>query len=282
MLAELEPLIGKTLAETMTGSWVTGAASQAVHLPKPPVQSFPGPQPDDRTFRPSTIKFPGFDKAYRELTAKEVFAPQDYYSMAAAAREKAFTISGDLTAKTRDKLKLLLDRTAADTADYSQFVREARQTVENLPLSDRHLQQVYRNAANELYSSGKEAALDNPIVGDGFPFAKFHAIHDGRVRADHLALEHEGFDGTNIYLRDSSVWRRIRPPLGWGCRCGWAPCSIQMAARAGVRFAIDWLDNIKGAMAAGTFTGTQADYRPPVPELPMPPVNIPPSWERTV
>ena len=268
----------------MTGSWIAGAASQAVHVPKPPRRQFASPLPDDRAasgFTARVVQFPGFDKALRELHAKQILEPEDYYGVARSAREQAFTITADITNKTREQVKTILKAEVANTGDYSQFVKTARAAIEDLPISDRHLQQVYRNAANETYSSGKEAVLNNPIVGDGFPFAKFHAIRDERVRHDHLALEHEGLDGTNVYLRDSEVWRRIRPPLGFNCRCGWAPCSIERAARAGVRFAQEWLDNIRAARKAGKFTGRQNDYRPAnVPNVPMPRVFIPPSWER--
>lgn len=284
-LDEIEPFIAQGLGETIVGSWVDGAASNAVHVPKPKKPGPPPILPDTRAasgFKPTIVEIPGLQKGIETLVTKQILEPEEYYSAARSAREQAFTITADITNSTRDKIKdVLTQNFAGSEADYSGFVKKVREEIDDLPISDRHLQLVYRAAANQAYSDGNDHVLNHPSVSGAFPFVHFWAVIDERTRHDHEALEHEGIEGTNIYFRDSDVWRRIRPPLGFNCRCSWAPCSIEGAAEEGIKFAQEWEKAIEKAEENDEFSGYEKDYMPKdVPVVPMPTVYIPPSWER--
>jgi 8-oxo-dGTP pyrophosphatase MutT (NUDIX family) len=83
--------------------------------------------------------------------------------------------------------------------------------------------------------------LATPGVANLFPYRAYHAIHDDRVRPDHLALEKAGIGGSNIFRTDDPVWEIFRPPWGYNCRCSWSPISIRDAADLGVDEARLWL-----------------------------------------
>lgn len=189
-------------------------------------------------------EFPGLERAIQSLIDRNLLNPEDFYSLSATAKQQAFTISGGLTDSTIEKIRQLVVEDVEGPANRQAFVKAAREAFQALPISDSHLEHVYRNAANEAYAQGQEHVLENPLVADGFPYRAYFAIHDlPRVRVDHLALEKLGLNGTNVYHKDDPTWRRFRPPWDWQCRCGFAPLSIRDAAKLGVIEAQQWLES---------------------------------------
>lgn len=256
-----------------------GAAKQAVHLPKAKTAVI-RPDTSPIKFPKPIVEVPGLDKAVRNLFARNVLEPDVFYSLGKAARDASFTISADLTNSTRDKIKTILTANTATTTDYSQFVKDVREEFDDLPISDRHLQQVFRNNVNESYSQGTEHVLDHSLVGNAFPFRAYYAIHDERCRPEHEALETLGLNGTNIYLATDPTWIRFRPPWSWNCRCGWSPVSIEGAADEGVKMAIEWRRRIEAAENDGTYSGNEMDYMPAAQFVKSPPFAPDPRWER--
>jgi hypothetical protein len=105
------------------------------------------------------------------------------------------------------------------------------------------------------------AVLRHPYVQSGFPYVRYDAIHDDRVRHNHLALEKHGIQQTNIYRADDIVFQTFRPPWDFQDRCGWAPMTIRQAAELGIKEATEW-------MASGIEPSPPAyvawpDFRPP-------------------
>lgn len=105
-----------------------------------------------------------------------------------------------------------------------------------------------------------EQRLRHPIVEDAFPYRKYRATLDDRVRATHLILESSGLNGSPIYNKDDPVWLAFAPPWEAECRCAFSPMTIKKAAEYGVQEAIDWLNRAKaiaiahGGMPAQYFT----------------------------
>jgi hypothetical protein len=78
-------------------------------------------------------------------------------------------------------------------------------------------------------------------VADQFPYLLYTAVHDARVRPEHLQLERLGLDGTAVYRRDDPIWSLFLPPWAWNCRCHVIPVDVETAAEAGVGEARRWL-----------------------------------------
>jgi len=122
--------------------------------------------------------------------------------------------------------------------DHDEFIADA---VKILDTSASHADQIFRNNIGQALGVGMEKALRHPVVVDAFPYRKYFATHDDRVRATHIALESSGLNGTQIYNKDDPVWRTFAPPWEWACRCAFSPYGVKQAAKAGVQEAIEWL-----------------------------------------
>ena len=86
---------------------------------------------------------------------------------------------------------------------------------EGLDLSEARIEQVFRNNVNGAFSDGQEKALNHILVADAFPYRRYSATLDQRVRPEHAILETSGLNGTAIYRKDDPVWQLFRPPWEW-------------------------------------------------------------------
>ena len=75
-------------------------------------------------------------------------------------------------------------------------------------------QVVYRTNISTAYTEARFEQAKDPAVREVIGALRFVAQDDERTRANHAAA-----DGT-IAIADDPVWNRIRPPLGYQCRCG--------------------------------------------------------------
>lgn len=212
------------------------------------------------------IDFPVIRRATEQIAAKRSLDPATYYGLRDEARRQAFTITAGLKTATIEKVREILQESAEGPVNRTAFEKTVRSRLrEELPISDAHLEQVFRNNVNGSYSDGVEGALGDPVVGSAFPFRAYHAIHDDRARPEHRALENLGLSGTNVFFHLDPVWALFRPPWDWNCRCGFTPITIRQAARKGVAVAQQWLET--GIQPSGLF-------------VPRPPFLPSPSWRR--
>lgn len=134
-------------------------------------------------------------------------------------------------------------------------------------------------------AEAREQAVRKLLVGDFFPYRAYSATTDQDVRAEHMALESLGLNGTNIYNAEDPVWRKFRPPWDYGCRCCWHAVSVRQAAQRGVVEAQEWL--ARSEAIASERGGTQARYlAETAPDafqfVPMPPFDPPPEFRERV
>ncbi len=210
---------------------------QATNVPPPP--TFVLPQSPEGS---GGEHFPIIDEAVRELSSKNVVTAPVFYEMDAQTRSKAFTIAAVESHDTLNKVQQALAENVQEGADYEAWRTKVLAVVdEGTFLSDRHMELVYRQAIQSAFSDGQVSVLRSPFVRTGFPYAGYFAIHDDRVRHNHLELESLGIEGTNIYRINDPVFQRFRPPWDWCDRCSWVPMTVQQAAEAGVQEAIEWL-----------------------------------------
>lgn len=235
--------------DASVASFVTGAAGAVAPLDIPAAGTgfLPpiGNDPKSLLYPPGdgpSLYFPILERSLKALTESTTLSPEVYYSIAAAARDNAFTVTANLKIETIDRMREILQENAATSGNRQAFMEAVRKEIPSLPINDAHLEQVFRNNVNASYSDGGEAALADPVVQDHFPYRAYYPIHDDRARPEHLMLERLGLSGTNVYHRLDPVWALFRPPWDWNCRCGWNPLSIRQAARKGVAVAKQWLE----------------------------------------
>jgi SPP1 gp7 family putative phage head morphogenesis protein len=178
------------------------------------------------------------EDAVEVLQASPLFVGEDFRQTAAAVQEGAFAATGEFTDKLLGEVRDKLTEHLETGLDHNAFIADA---VSILNTSEAHADQIFRNNIGAALSQGAERALRHPLVVDAFPYRRYRATHDDRVRPEHLALEFCGLDGTAIYNMNDPAWLALAPPWSWNCRCAWAPVSVAKAARWGVQEAIDWL-----------------------------------------
>lgn len=244
--------INKLLFDTEVAGFIEGGVSGKVApflktVAKKSKSDFFDPPPTSSLIYPNgapqpSIRFPIIDNAGKILQESQVMQPDVFNGLAAEARQSAFTISGKLEDDTISKVKDILTENIQNVTNRTEFMARVREEIPKLPLSEAHLEQVFRNNTNAAYSDGQEKVLQNPIVGSAFPYRAYFAIRDSRARPEHLRLEKMGLSGTNVYYHLDPVWQIFRPPWDWNCRCGFIAFTKRQAARAGVQEAIKWLD----------------------------------------
>lgn len=72
---------------------------------------------------------------------------------------------------------------------------------------------IHRNVLTDIANTAEQVQLAVPEVGNMFPGAEYVTRDDLRVRPTHRAMY--GF----VARRDNEIWRVIRPPNGFNCRC---------------------------------------------------------------
>lgn len=87
---------------------------------------------------------------------------------------------------------------------------------------------VLRTNFATVYTEGRIAKAQEPAVRAVCPALRFTAIGDSRTRPNHRAA-----DGL-VAAPDDPVWRFLRPPLGYLCRCRLDLVSLEECARLGV------------------------------------------------
>lgn len=293
MVLDLGKDLGDTLVDATLAGQITGTAEAAGSFSRAADSLFGGvfvpPSDPSLTARllddPPTVRFPTIEKAVKTLKDAPVFAGNDFRETAEAVRSGSFAITGDLTDETLRSVRQLLADDIASGADTATFIKDLDEAfTEGVGLSEGRMRMVFRTNVGQAVSNSNEQALESPFVQDSFPYRRYNATNDLRVRPEHLALETtHGLNGTQIYWKDDPVWDEFRPPFSWNCRCSWSPVTVLQAKERGVREAIEWWARAK--VLADRFGGPVqahlAETEPATHEtVPHPPFSAPPEFRR--
>lgn len=250
ILAEFEPLIAEALLATDLAAWISGFDRVAKELPTWTVQSFSrfdsGLPP---IYAPTTfdvpddpvIKFPLIDRARESLMERKILTPDEYKAATAEARNRSFTVAADMSNDAMETIRDTLAENIREGTSLKGFRKALGERLDTSKIGPAHIETIYRTNVQAAFADGHETIASNPIVASLFPYQAYHAIHDGRVDPEHLALESYGLNGTNVYRRDDPMWDWFTPPWRYNCRCGVNLLTIESAARKGVREAMEWL-----------------------------------------
>lgn len=211
---------------------------------------------------PERIHYPIIDEAAQSLAAKNVMTRPQFDALDSAARQKAFTVAHVECLDTMTKIRDVMSEVIRDGIDVQTFRERVLATVdEGTFMSDWHMETILRVNVQTAFSDGQMAVLQHPFVRSGFPYASYEAIHDDRVRHNHLALETLGIDGTNIYRINDPVFQMFRPPWDWCDRCSWIPMTVRMAASKGIEEAKRWIET--GVEPSPPAFVAMPSFRPP-------------------
>lgn len=251
ILAQHEPILAEVLSGAEMLAWIHGYEGLVNRLPVTiwaqlaaagGVPLTPSTTGGESWWRePPRIRFPLLDEAVASLKARPIVSPAMFRDLEAEAKRRAFTITADLGNDALDTVRAAL----AESIETGTSLRKFRKLVEERLGTSRigaaHLENVYRTNIQTAFHEGQDALTRDPIVAAVFPYQEYFAVHDGRVRDQHLELETLGLNGTNVYRMDDPFWNLFTPPWDYQCRCKANPLTIEAAARRGVREAQEWL-----------------------------------------
>ncbi len=222
------------LTDVIAAKHQGGAGEQII----PP--DLPGAAPDITAAGDTHLVY--IEEAARQLAEKNLLSKVEFDRLDAAARAKAWTIAGVDSEQTMERVRGALAEVVREGPDLREFRKKLEKLDVDDLLPDSRWENVFRTTVQTALSDGKMAVLNHPYVRSGFPYARYDAINDDRVRHNHLALEKHGISGSNIYRIEDPVFQTFRPPWDFNCRCGFAPITIRLAAELGVAEAQRWLE----------------------------------------
>lgn len=209
--------------------------------PQPPEPMFPD-RPDD----PAPVaRFPAIEKAANYLRNRIAYTPAEFRALDDEARDVGFTVAKTMSLASVEKVRDALAEEVENGGSLKAFRGRIAEVIEETALAPHHVEGIYRTHVARAMAYGQLSVIDHPLVSDQFPYVRRSAIHDSRVRPEHLALEHLGMtlvDGSRgpIYRTDDPVWRKYKAPWAWQCRCADLFLSVADAASYGVREAAQW------------------------------------------
>lgn len=209
--------------------------------PEPPEPIFPD-RPGDP---PPVARFPAIEKAGQYLKDRIAFTPAEFRLLDDEARAVGFTVAKTLSLDAVEKVRDALADEVLQGGTLRAFRGRIADVIEESALAPYHVENLYRTHVAKAMAYGQLSVIDHPLVSDQFPYVMRSAIHDSRVREEHLALEQLGMklvDGSRgaIYRTDDPVWRKYKAPWSWMCRCADVFLSLADAARHGVKEAVEW------------------------------------------
>lgn len=282
LLASYEPILASAFSDSLVAAWLAGAARATRGLPPVPAPGtdplLPAPPaglPPALTLgrgedEPEpAIRLPLIEAAARDLASRKIMTREEYDQLSSEAKATAFTAARVASEESLGRLAEALASGVEHGGTLEDFRAKVTEALGTGVLSDGHVQNIFRTNVAQAYTTGLMETLAHPLVADEFPYLQYSAVHDSRVRHDHLQLERLGLDGTAIYRRDDPLWERFTPPWDYQCRCNVIPLSVEDAAAAGVQEAKEWIER--------GFPPAQPAW------VPSPPFNPPAGWStRTV
>jgi hypothetical protein len=225
----------QALEAPLLASLLSGAAAVGARLPvgvSEPSQQPPPPPP----VTPPTL--PLARRAAESLRAKNLVTPDRYRQLSDEARTRALAVAGVVREQALTKLQPLLEEQAA-APSLASFRRRLREEGLADAIAGQHVETAFRDAVQAAYADGMDRLLEDPLVGDAFPFVERLPIRDSRLSKACAWASRAGINGTGIYRRLDPAWRIVRPPSHHNCRCGTNPLTREMAAARGVTAARD-------------------------------------------
>jgi hypothetical protein len=178
-------------------------------------------------------RLPAAEAALRSLQARQLVTADQARQMTSDARNRSLAVAGVVREQALEALRPLLEEQTL-APSLAGFRRRLRESDLADALVGRHIETAFRDAVQTAYADGMDRMLDDPIVGDAFPYIERLPIKDSRLSRVCAWASQAGINGTGIYRRDDPSWRLVRPPTHHNCRCGQSPITKEMAAMRGI------------------------------------------------
>lgn len=227
-----------------------------------------------RTWLWDGISFPSETKLWRPVTEKAVAAikkwdvvkREDFDKLSGIQKSNSWTITGMNTVKAINKIKKSIAQATEDGTGRIPWYKTVKKEFDKSNLGPASAELVFRVAATKTWHEGQQRTMDNPIIGQLFPYVKVYTINDSRRTIACAMMADSGIGKSSIYRRDDPAYINNRTPRHYNCRCRDSVMTVRQAAREGVPEAMEWL---KSGVAP------VSPVRVPYFEVPMPKGWIP-------
>ena len=173
-------------------------------------------------FSDTVLTWPEAEAAFMSRLA---ISAEEFALISEELRGTAWTISRIAEHQTmlrvKRKLQQLIDA-GGTLFDFSKWIDEGAAVV----WSDAYTELVFRMATLGAYSQARWDEINDPDLGEEFPYLMYDAVDDDRTRVDHAAM-------------DGRTWPRNEfpdawwPPAGFNCRCSVRNLNEDLRRRAG-------------------------------------------------
>jgi SPP1 gp7 family putative phage head morphogenesis protein len=211
------------------------------------------PEPDGDDFESAA------DSMIAQLRDRLLLNAEDFYALEAAARARAFTVSGVADLDVVAEVWRAIDAAVESGESLDDF----RERVGEL-LADQwgeedgaRVETIFRTNVQTAYSAGRWAQNSAPAVRESHPYCRFVAVLDGRT-SDIC----EDLHGT-VLPADHPFWETHQPPLHHQCRSDVVPLTEDEAREEGVDDEAPEVDPDDGFGVPGAEFEPDLSSRPP-------------------
>lgn len=155
-----------------------------------------------------------FDEAIAFFRAKTPLLPEQYAELEAAARARAFSVSGISRMDVMNDLFEAMDKSISDGLTFRDFQGSVRATMQRRGwegLNPYRLDTIFRTNIQSAYQAGHYEQMMESAASR--PYWQYVAVMDSRTRPSHAAMNGKVFPQAHPF------WRKNFPPNGFNCRC---------------------------------------------------------------
>lgn len=168
-----------------------------------------------------------YDKITEFFSDKKPTSAENFMLMEAEARLRAFAVANITKVEVVRSIRDELVKAIKEGATIEQFRERFQNIVRSWTDRDAwHADRVFRENIQQAYQYGR---MEEMLARrDRFPYWRYIAILDSRVRPTHRALH-------GVTLPPSApFWNRHYPPWEWNCRCTVQMVTLAEAERGGI------------------------------------------------
>ena len=163
---------------------------------------------------PVTIEPLAPAEAVQYWKGKAPVSAEEFKAMDAAARSRAFAVSGLSRQDQIAAVQTAIGKAIQDGETLADFKGRIGDILEEQGWTGRkawRVENIFRTNVQSAYMAGRYAQMKR--VATSRPYWQLVAVHDRRTRQTHLAV-----DGL-VYPADHPFWQTWYPPNGFACRC---------------------------------------------------------------
>lgn len=157
-----------------------------------------------------------------------------------AARSRSFACAGLAKQDQINQVMTALESALENGSTLAQFKKELAPLLEAQGWTGKkawRVENIFRTNIQSAYMAGRYQQMSE--TADVRPFWKLVAVHDGRTRRTHLAV-----DGL-VFRHDHPFWQTWYPPNGYSCRCTVVALSQRQVDAQGLTVQTEIPDRIK-------------------------------------